>query len=588
MINKIQEEVQEIEYSIEQSPRNGTFTLVLKREEIKQYVLSKYTPQEHALKMLGDEWNNKSTVWILFGFGFGYMLEKILATVGEKTNVVIIEPNEDLLKEQIEICNLEKLKTLKNIRFISGIPTVEFKNILRNAIPETEFNNINIRAIEKYLVMYNSYYKLILEYINEVKNQIEVSFYTSLKNEEVCTKNTIKNRQALLDTYDFSNHRNKYRNVPALIVGAGPSLAKNIDQIAKFKGIIIVMGRTMTPIIERGITPDFVVSLDPFDVIYDTFNKYKVHNIPLITLSTSNYKVVEGSKGPRYFLYNNVITSELLRIKVNPCLALYGSVSTLCLSAASYMGCNPIVFVGQDLAYTGKKRHSELALKNGKDKEVNEETGNCLPQVRGYNGETLETSYVWISIMKWIENFIENNRENVTYINATEDGAYINGALHIPLKETIEKYCINEKPIISHKIPHINKKKNAEDQLKVYLKNLRDIYRALQFGELYYKKLILLYIEDKQGSCKIRVETIKKIERVDSIITKIENSDILIKIMMNKIKMVLSTSNNNKEPINETEDERRLRFLRLNCETYEQLIIECQKLIDLFKGELEQ
>lgn len=589
MVDKIREEIQNVDFFIEKSPRTGEYTLALSKYEKKQYVLSKYRPHEDALRMLGEEWNNKSTIWIIFGLGFGYMLEEIISRVGEMTKVLIIEPNQELLDAQTNIGVVKRLLELKNVVVLSGIQIQDIKKRLKQFIPATEFNNICIRYIEGYLEYYSEYYKVILSFISDIKNRMEIDFYSTLRNEDYCNFNTIQNINDIASTYDMSYHKNRYKHIPALIVGAGPSLENNIEEIKTFNGIVFVIGRTMTPIIDLDIRPDFVVSLDPFDVIYETFDKYKVHDIPLITLTSSNSKVVKGSKGPKYFLHNTTMTSQLFSMKVNPCLDLYGSVSTLAVSSAKYMGCSPIIFVGQDLAYTGNKTHSDLAFKSSKNRENNIlNTVKQLPKVRGYYGNEVSTNYVWSSIIGWLEDFIYKTKDDTIYVNATEGGAYIEGAEHISLKECIAKYDVTEKTIITHMPIKQNETIDIDQRLRLLKKDLKNIYRALQFGKVYYSQLVSQYTINNEGNNELEInKVVEKIKRLDSIIMNIDESKPIIKIVMKKIKMVLSTSNNNKEPISETAEQRRIRFLRLNYETYEQLIKETKKLIQFIEGEME-
>ena len=592
MIEQIREEINQVSYDIECSPKTNEYTLVLKSDNKQKYALSKYGPRENALKMLGEDWGNRSTIWILFGFGFGYMLEEIVRFVGRDTRILIVEPNKLLLNEQIGLCNKDEVLKGNNIRIITYENFSNLRNILNEFIPCSEFNNINIRCIDSYMEYYNKSIGYVLKQIKEVRDRGQINFNTILNNEGCCIVNTIKNRYSLKECYDLSCHKDKYSNIPALIVAAGPSLQKNIEQIRKFNGIIIVIGRTMTPILEKEIKVDFVFSLDPFDVIHETFGKYKEHDIPLVTLTEGNWRVVEGSKGPKYFLGNNSTSMGLLGIKVNPGLSAYGSVSTMCISTATYMGCNPIILVGQDLAYTGGKKHSDVAII---DSEIGEE--NLVinltkhPTIKGYYGGEVESDYAWISVIRWIETYIQEANKardkEIIYINATEGGAYIEGALHLSLKETIEKYCIHKKPSIKHVILNENSQIDVDQQLKVGLKKLRAINRLLGIGKEYYKRLAIQYDNCKKTDKQEILRLIKKIERIDRDIMNIEDSNKLIEILMEKVKIVLSTSNNSKEPLNETEEERRLRACNLNCETYEYLFNESRKLIDFIKGEID-
>ena len=60
----------------------------------------------------------------------------------------------------------------------------------------------------------------------------------------------------------------RFAGVPMIIVGAGPSLAKNIDQLkaAQGKAIIVCVARALNSLQAAGVMPDFAISLDAVDI----------------------------------------------------------------------------------------------------------------------------------------------------------------------------------------------------------------------------------------------------------------------------------------------------------------------------------
>ena len=48
----------------------------------------------------------------------------------------------------------------------------------------------------------------------------------------------------------------------ALIIGAGPSVWLNIDQAPDFDGVILVVDRMLVPCIQKGIIPDYIISIE--------------------------------------------------------------------------------------------------------------------------------------------------------------------------------------------------------------------------------------------------------------------------------------------------------------------------------------
>lgn len=582
MLESKMDEVKNTQYYIEEAKAKDEYTIALEQDGRKQYVLSKYRPKEYAINLLGEEFGNRQTLWILFGFNLGYGVDKLIEKVGEDVRILIIEPNQEVFDKQMRFYKAEdRLSNKKNIIMFSGEEFEKLRDILESQITSEDFNNFKIKSSDVYLKFYISYFSKVLKIIDETVNRRVFNFNTIAYSRMIWIKNIIENRHKIYECSDLSIHEDKYKDIPAVIVSAGPSLKKNIQYLKEFKGIIFAIGRTLTPIIDLGIRPDFVVSVDPSDIIHDTFSKHREHDIPLITMSNANSKAIQGSKGEVYLLENSSELIGLLGIRVNPTLAVSGSVATLCLSSAKYMGCNPIMFIGQDCAYTNDEKHSEISLMESEmtENKVNEDIGQ-YKFIKSYSGGVVRTDNSLITFLRWFEAFIRENNE-CEYINATEGGAYIEGAQHIPFKEAIEKHCVNiEKPTIEHR--HIPREDgiNVDDILKDTLNQLKRFNVYVSKGKDEYEKL-----EKETNPNKIK-KLLKAIEKNDKKILELERGKEITRMLMEYIEQAIASSNDSKEAINEDEESRRKRILRLNRETYNYLEIESKKLIEIIEGEI--
>lgn len=587
----LQLEQQELlEYSVEPAYKEGGYTLAVYGEHKKRYILSKYYPKKEAIAQLKEDFGNRQTIWMLIGFGMGYMASEILNQVGEDVHIIIAELNEDLLQDQIEVANDLKQSNKPNVQFFIGRDAEKLTSILKSTIPKTELHNVRVVVLESYLTYYPEYCRTLLCIIDKYLVEMDIGINTAINLRRRGIQNTLSNRYAMQNGYDLSVHCDKYQGIPALIVSAGPSLNKNIHLIKEFKGIILCVGRTLSTVLAQGVKPDFVVSVDPSDKIYETFGTSKEHDIPLVTIIEGNDKVVKTSNGPRYFLYNSAVVSGILNLRVNPTLAMSGTVASLCLSTAHYMGCEPIVFIGQDLAYTDDKRHSTLASDNliglGDNNARNYIPEKEIRYIKSYDGGVVPSEPVLISFLTWIQNFIKENPN--TYINATEGGAFIYGAQHMPLKECIERYCIAEKPEITHVFFKGNEKLDVDKNINEATINLKKILKLSKSIKNDYDQLITEYEKYKGINKSFIYKIMKHIETSDAAILKISNSETLIKILLEDIELLVGLEVDNKEPINEAADRRLVRNLRLNHIFYQHLENGIEQLIIIIKGAMKQ
>ncbi|MBC7106903.1 MAG: motility associated factor glycosyltransferase family protein, partial [Firmicutes bacterium] len=113
-----------------------------------------------------------------------------------------------------------------------------------------------------------------------------------------------------------------------------------------------------------------------------------------------------------------------------------GSVANVAFSVAYLMGLNPIIFIGQDLAYGDGCTHSRL-LEHQEPADWEKREG-FIP-VEGNLGGIVYTKSTWLSFREWFERVFAAVQDR-TIINATEGGARIRGTLVMTLREALRDY----------------------------------------------------------------------------------------------------------------------------------------------------
>jgi len=107
-----------------------------------------------------------------------------------------------------------------------------------------------------------------------------------------------------------------------------------------------------------------------------------------------------------------------------------------------------IVLIGQDLAFAPDgKTHSKGAIYGENETQYERNT----LYVKGYYGDDVKTSQVWNMFLNHFQQSIDEMKEThpeIKVINATEGGAYIEGAKHISFKEFLESIEMEKKESI--------------------------------------------------------------------------------------------------------------------------------------------
>jgi hypothetical protein len=171
---------------------------------------------------------------------------------------------------------------------------------------------------------------------------------------------TLANVSALAREGDTCTLEGAFAGTPAVVVGAGPSLDENVATLAALqdRAVIVAADTALRPLVSRGVRPHVVVAVDSSALNARHLAAARADEVWL---------VAEGSVHPSGLqpFIGRTFTFRISDHDPWPWLAAagvtrgelraWGSVLTSAFDLARRMGCNPIVFAGADLAYTGMR-----------------------------------------------------------------------------------------------------------------------------------------------------------------------------------------------------------------------------------------
>ena len=111
--------------------------------------------------------------------------------------------------------------------------------------------------------------------------------------------NILANTPTIIRSPGVKRLFNRFENLPAIIVGAGPSLDKNVTLLREVKdrAVIIAVDRTLGLLLPLGITPHLVPSIDYSKINYD--EKYAPHQLEeklfMVSAQTVYHKIPNHS-----------------------------------------------------------------------------------------------------------------------------------------------------------------------------------------------------------------------------------------------------------------------------------------------------
>jgi len=405
-------------------------TLKMKVDGKSIFLHSKYNPINEAKLFIKGKVDEYMDNYIVFGLGFGYHIQELINYIVENnynSRIYIIETNIEVFKNALKEVELVNIIQNKNVNLFLST-TIEELIVVFNELVNLENHKLmihrpSLNVIDNQL----NEFKLLLE--DYILLEDSVSKYSDLMEE---------NFKSNINKFDLNVDRlfNKYKNIPIYIISAGPSLDKNIDKLkkAKGRGIILSVGRAVRSLIQASIEPDLIIITDPEEYLYDMQLKDIDIKVPIIVLSTCDKNVMGNYKGNKMIAMQNgyFLAEKTAKENGNVLINTGGSVATTALDVAIKMGCNPVIFVGQDLAFTDNKTHSKDTYT--KDITINKK----LIEIEDINGNMVYTQKNLYVYLRWIKNRI-SQEPNIDFIDATEGGAKIAGTEILSLEETIKK-----------------------------------------------------------------------------------------------------------------------------------------------------
>ena len=218
--------------------------------------------------------------------------------------------------------------------------------------------------------------------------------------------------------------QNALTGIPALVVGAGPSLDQSISEVVEMQGRMLIFSAAsaLMPLSKAGVIPHVTMALEAKDESRQFSGVDPSHTL-LAAASTGHPNHFLRWSGPKSIFHLQPWVAGLSGM--GQALPSGGHVTSAAFSLALLWGCDPIILVGQDLAYTYGRIHA--AGRPGGEDEARDET----IEVPAIGGGKVQTSPIMLSYLLWYE-------ESASYLgksgrgiyNATAAGALIPGFDH--------------------------------------------------------------------------------------------------------------------------------------------------------------
>lgn len=390
---------------------------------------------------------------ILFVIGVNAIneIKHLYKTKHTETLIIVIEPNLSFFSYVLTNKNL-KILGKDNIVLFADCDIANLTTFLQPILHEINYAKL-LKNTSFYLTDYYRNYdfslsKQCITIIRQTISGVIHNLGNDVKDSLIGLEHNLKNTQYILQSKDVSYLKEAFKNVPAIVVAAGPSLNKNIEQLhkAKNKAVIIAVDTIVHRLLQENIIPDFVCSIERISEVYDYF--YKDKDIPaevtLVGPAVLDTRIFEEYKGELLIPFRNEINEtawlqKMFGLNEDTGISMGSSCAHVAFGLAEHMGCSPIILVGQDLAYGASESETHASGTTYDNQEQKVTVKRDQDVVEGYYGGMVTTTKIWIQFKVWFEKRI--GEENLHVIDATEGGARIFYTEQLSLQEALQNYC---------------------------------------------------------------------------------------------------------------------------------------------------
>ncbi len=433
---------------IVEQAKSGAKTLKLQFLETTKYIHSKYDPEKEAGRFINNLDMSVAKHVLFIGSGLGYHIKKFSSQYPNLT-FSIYEPDLAVLNIFLECCDLSssEMKGLQHI--FTGTESTEITTDMERVLRLSN-GSIILAVLPVYEQQYSMQVKNITEtIIHSLKNK-KMYLAVNWVHQKRWTINSIKNFPVVMMTpnimCDF--HISDFRDKPAIIVAAGPSLTEELENLRKIResesAYIFSVGSAINTLIEAGIHPHATCAYDPSAEQWKVLQKVKdkeITNIPLIFGSSIGFEALEDYNGPKIHMITSpdTVSPQLLDTTKSIDIVLDSpTIAAVTFQLLSKLECNPIIFVGQNLAYKDEKRYATGISYDFIDNELSENEIEDSITIKDVQGNSIQTSESFNIMRKQLECFIQKSPK-IEVINTTKAGALIEGTTFMNLSTIIEK-----------------------------------------------------------------------------------------------------------------------------------------------------
>ncbi|MFM9958994.1 MAG: motility associated factor glycosyltransferase family protein [Phycisphaerales bacterium] len=352
------------------------------------------------------------------------------------------------------------------------------------------------------------------EVFSSVVGTVRTHVVTTMVQTDVTARNALMNLEHYAGRAGIEGYQGAALGRPALVVSAGPSLKRSIEHLkqpwVRERCVIIAVQTVLKQLLSEGIRPHFVCALDYHEIsrrFYEGLTPGDVEGVTLIAEPKANAAILDAFPGDKRLAADEILEEILAGVDGGPGFAGThapirpgATVAHLAYAFGRFLGCDPLILVGQDLAFTDGQYYSAgAAIHSVWSGELNEFNtlemmewqrivrmrGN-LHELTDHLGRKVYSDDQMLAYLHQFErDFMQDESRGLTTIDATEGGVRKAHTSAMPLADALALHVRHartlpeslENTAAEHPASHDEAARRAS--LRALLKQLRTDVRTI-------------------------------------------------------------------------------------------------------------
>lgn len=444
---------------------DGVLSAVMGAGAGARQLASRRRPLEEAARLAETAPVETTGGAAVLGFGLGYHVRALAERLGSAGVVLAFEPDVELLRAVLERIDHSAWLARGNVRLV-----LEAGNQGAIAAAVSGFEGV-LSLGTKLLEHPASRARLggsageFSANFTAVMKAVRTNVVTTLVQMEATVRNLLMNLDHYSSCEGVEPLRNSARGRAAVVVSAGPSLRRNIDLLSRpgvrDQVVIIAAQTVLKPLLAKGIRPHFVTALDYHEIsrrFYEGLTAEDVAGVTLVVEPKANPAILEAFPGKIRCVGDAVLDAVLGPTLSRPMGELRpgATVAHLAYYLARFLGCDPVILIGQDLGFTdGQYYAAGAAIHQVWSGELNEfrslemfewerivRSRHLLRKASDTLGRAVYTDEQMASYLVQFErDFSSDARAGLVTIDATEGGVAKSSTTVMTLSEALEAHA---------------------------------------------------------------------------------------------------------------------------------------------------